>query len=115
LDVSATRFAADAVFDLSSVGMGVFEGATAIHNYLADWTSAYEKQELRDWEGRDLGGGVVFAVALFDAQPLGSASSVQERWAFTVLWTAGAISKVIARTDIDDARAAAERVAEERG
>ncbi len=113
--VSATRFAPDAVFDVSSVGLGKFEGPTAIHGYLADWTASYEKQELQQWAGQDLGNGVVFVVALFDAQPLGSQSSVQERWSFTVLWTEGMIAKVIARTDIDEARAAAEQLARERG
>ena len=114
LDPSATFFASDAVFDVSAVGMGRFEGASAIHKYLADWTGSYQKQELREWEGHELAGSVVFVVALFDAQPLGSRSSVQERWSFTVLWSAGMISMVIARTDIDQARAAAERLAEER-
>ena len=113
-DVSATRFAPDAVFDVSSVGLGQFEGLEAIHGYLADWTASYEKQELREWEGRDLGSGVVFVVALFDARPLGSNSSVRERWAFTVVWAGGLISRVVASRDLDDARAAAERVAEER-
>lgn len=72
-DVSATMFAPDAIFDVSAVGLGRFEGATAIHGYLADWYSSYEYQELRQWEGQHLGGGVVFVVALFEAQPLGSA------------------------------------------
>ena len=113
-DDSATRFARDAVFDVSSVGLGHFAGPAAIHGYLADWTSSYERQELREWEGHDLGAGVVFVVALFAAWPLGSESVVQERWGFTVTWAGGEITRVVASRDIDEARAGAERLAEER-
>jgi ketosteroid isomerase-like protein len=115
LDASATRFAPDAVFDVSSVGLGRFEGATAIHGYLADWLGSFEKQEVRQWEGHHVGNGVVFVVALFEARPLGSQSTVQERWAFTVIWEERMISRVIASREIDAARAAADRLAEERG
>ena len=112
---SATLFAPDAVFDVSSVGLGRFEGVTAIHGYLADWTSAYETQEMRQWEGWHLGNGVVFVVAVFDARPLGSQARVRERWAFTVMWAKDMISLVVASRDTEAARAAAERLAEERG
>jgi hypothetical protein len=114
-DASSTRFAAESVFDVSSVGLGRFEGAEAIHGYLADWTRAYEKQELQRWEGRDLGGGVVFVVTVFEAQPRGSKGTVREEWAFTVTWANSMIRRVAASRDIDEARAAAERLADERG
>jgi hypothetical protein len=111
-DASATRFADDAVFDVSAAGLGRFEGLAAIHGYLADWLSAYERQELREWEGSDLGHGVVFVAALFDAAPRDSTSTVQERWGFTVVWAAGMIVRVLASHDLEAARAAAERLAE---
>jgi hypothetical protein len=114
-DVSATRFAADAVFDISSVGLGRFEGSAAIHGYLADWTSAYEEQDVQRWDGRDLGRGIVFVVTVFQARPRGSQSLVREEWAFTVTWADGVIVRVDASRDIDGARAAAERLAKERG
>ena len=113
-DASATRFAPGAVFDVSSVGMGSFEGATAILGYLADWTGSYDQQELRKWEGHHLGSGVVFVVTVFDAKPRASQSRVQEQWAFTVTWTGDMITRVVASRDIAEARAAAERLAEER-
>jgi hypothetical protein len=114
-DVSATKFPPDAVFDVSSVGLGRFEGATAIHGYLADRYSSYETQELREWEGHHLGGGVVFVVTLFEARPLGSQSRVQERWALTLIWAGETITRVVASREIDEARTAAERLAEGRG
>jgi hypothetical protein len=66
-------------------------------------------------EAQDLGNDVSFVVLSLDARPAGSAGSVQERWGFTVTWAAGLIVEVIASTDIDETRAAAERLAQERG
>ena len=43
-----------------------------------------------------------------------SAARVQERWSYTVTWTEGMIARVVVRADIDNARAAAERLAESR-
>jgi ketosteroid isomerase-like protein len=108
-DASATMFAPDAVFDVSAVGVGIFHGRDAIHAYLADWMGSYESQELREWHGEELGGGIVFVVSLLESRPLGSESTVQERWAFTVTWEGSAISRVVADTDVAAAREDAER------
>jgi hypothetical protein len=77
--------------------------------------SSYEKQEMREWEGWDLGNGVVFVVTVFDAQPRGSEGAVRERWAFSTIWAKDMISRVVASRDVDEARAAAERLAQEQG
>jgi hypothetical protein len=58
---------------------------------------------------------VVFVVALLDARLAGSAGRVQERWCFTATWEADLIVQVTGTRDPDEARAAAERLAEERG
>jgi ketosteroid isomerase-like protein len=104
-------FAPDAVFDVSEAGVGRFEGREAIRSYLEDWIGAYERQEYRSWEGVALGGGVVFVVAELEALPAGSAASVRERWAFTVLWREGAIALVTASREIERAREAAAALA----
>ena len=39
---------------------------------------------------------------------------MQERWGLTIIWAAEMIVPVIGNTDIDEARAAAERLADER-
>ena len=57
---------------------------------------------------------MVFAVSRLDARPLGSQGRVQERWGLTIIWAAEMIVPVIGNTDIDEARAAAERLADER-
>ena len=107
-------FAPDAVWDASSAGVGSFEGAAAIRGFLEDWIGAYEEYEYKQEEGQDLGNGVLFAVASLGGRLAGSAGRVQERWSYTVTWANGMIARVITGADIDEARAAAERLAESR-
>jgi ketosteroid isomerase-like protein len=108
-------FAPDAVWDTSPAGLGSFEGAAAIRSFLEDWIGAYEEYEYKQEEGQDLGNGVLFAVASLGGRLAGSAGEVQERWGYTVTWAEGMIARVITGADIDEARAAAERLAESRG
>ena len=106
-------FASDAVWDLSSAGLDIFEGAAAISSFLEDWLGAYEEYEYKQEEGQDLGNGVLFVVASLGGRPPGSAGRVQERWCYTVTWAEGMIARVVVRADIDNARTAAERLAED--
>ena len=108
-------FAPNAVWDVSSAGLGSFEGAAAIRSFLEEWLGSYEDYEYDHEEGLDLGNGVVFVVSRLDARPVGSPGRVQERWSFTVVWVAGMVVRVMARNDINEARTSAERLAEERG
>jgi ketosteroid isomerase-like protein len=110
-DGALAIFAPDAVFDVSAAGVGCFEGRDAVRAYLEDWVGSYERQHYRSWEGTELAGGVVFVVADLEALPAGSTASVQERWAFTVLWRDGAICRVTAGQDVEGARAAAHALA----
>jgi hypothetical protein len=93
--------------------VGSSEGAAAIRGFHEDWIGSYEEYE-NQLEAQDLGNDVSFVVLSLDARPAGSAGRVQERWGFVVTWAAGMIVQVIASTDIDGARAAAERLAQER-
>lgn len=110
-EAMAMTFAADAVFDMSSAGLGRFHGRAAIQRYLEDWIGSYEHQRFAEWAGEELGNGVVLAIAQLDARPRGSAANVQERWAFTVRWRDGAIAQVIAMRDVAQARRLAESLA----
>jgi ketosteroid isomerase-like protein len=113
-DEAMSVFADDAVFDVSSAGVGRFEGVGAVRTYLEDWIGAYEEQVFRSWEGSDLGGGVVFVLAHLDARPRGSPRAVQETWAFTVVWDEGRIVRVTADGDVGQARRRSLRLAEGR-
>jgi hypothetical protein len=62
-----------------------------------------------------LGNGVVFDVWLQHARPVDSSGHVQMRGAAVSVWTEGMLARRTLYTDIDEARAAAKRLAEERG
>ena len=55
---------------MSSAGLGMFHGAAAIRSFLEDWIGSYEEYENKLEENRDLGNGVVFAVARLDGRPV---------------------------------------------
>jgi ketosteroid isomerase-like protein len=110
-DAMAATFAADAVFDVSSAGLGRFCGRAEIQRYLEDWIGSYGQQRFSGWEGEDVGNGVVLVVAQLDARPRGTRASVRERWAFAVRWRDGLISRVVATQNVAHARDRAESLA----
>jgi hypothetical protein len=112
-EAAVSVFAPDATFDVSSAGLGVFAGVAAIRAYLEEWVGAYEHQRFSEWEGEDLGGGVVLVVVTFEARLPGSSASVRERWAFTCRFSEGSIASVKADGDVARARAEAGRLAAE--
>jgi SnoaL-like domain len=100
-DAMMSFFAPDAIWDLSSAGIGRFEGAAAIRTFHEDWIGSYGEYENQP-DVQDLGNDVLFVVLSLDARPAGSAGMVRERWGFTVTWAKGMIVRVIGSTDIDD-------------
>jgi uncharacterized protein (TIGR02246 family) len=113
LDAVASSFAEDATFDGRAVGP-IFEGRAAIRSFLEDWFGAYEELEVGLEEVRDLGNGVVFAVVIQNGRLVGSAGHLRQREGWVFVWVRGLIAR-LTTSDIDEARAAAERLAEERG
>ena len=112
LDAVVSSFAEDAVFDGRAAGT-FFEGRPAISRFLEDWFGAYEELEYEPEEVSDLGNGVVFAVVMQDGRPVGSAGRLRQREGWVFLWVRGLIAR-LTTSEIDEARAAAERLAEER-
>jgi ketosteroid isomerase-like protein len=112
LDAVITSFAPDAVFEGRALG-DIFEGRPAIRNFLEDWFGAYEELVVGLEKASDLGNGVVFAVVIQDGRPVGSAGHLRQREGWIFLWERGLIARLSAY-DIDEARAAAERLALER-
>ena len=113
LDATMGIFAPDAVWEVQPLGIS-HRGAPAIRSFLEEWLGSYESYEDDQEEGLDLGNGVLFVVSRLDARPVGSPGRVQERWSFTVLWVADMVMRVTGRNDINEARAAAERLAASR-
>jgi uncharacterized protein (TIGR02246 family) len=112
LDAVASSFAEDATFDGRVVG-DHFEGRATIRSFLEDWFGTYEELEVGLEEVRDLGNGVVFAVVVQNGRPAGSTGHLRQREGWVFVWVRGLIAR-LATYEIDEARAAAERLAEER-
>jgi ketosteroid isomerase-like protein len=116
-DVAAMTsfFAPDAVYDSSPMGLEIHEGRTAIRRFLEDWWGSYEASEVKAEEILDLGNGVTFAVVVLKGRPAGSGGEVRLRYAAVNVWVEGVVARITNYSDIDQARAAAERLAKERG
>jgi ketosteroid isomerase-like protein len=112
LDAAQSFYAPDAVWDAREVS--TFEGRAAIRSFWEDWIEAYENFEIEPEEIVDLGNGVVLIALLQTARLAGSSSDVLLREAWVGSWVDGAVARLTTYRDIDEARAAAERLAEER-
>src|SRR5271165_266695 len=115
MDAAVGFYAPNAVWDASPWGMGVFEGQAAVQGFFEDWLSSYSGIEWKAEEIRDLGNGVAFAVILQKGRVAGSSGSAQLRYGSVTEWVDGLIVRNTTYTDIDEARAAAECLAKERG
>jgi ketosteroid isomerase-like protein len=90
------------------------EGRAAIRRFVEDWLGAFEELSYELEEVTHLGGGVVFAVVIQDARPIGGDGHVRQREGWVYLFVGGSIAR-LTTSDVDPARAAAERLAQERG
>ncbi len=115
LDAIAAFYAPDGVWDMSRVGVGIFEGLAAARGFWEDWFASYEEYELEAEEIRDIGNGVGFRVLIQKGRPVDSSGEVELRYAAVSVWEDGKVVRMTQYTDIDEALAAAERLAEERG
>jgi ketosteroid isomerase-like protein len=106
-------YAPDAIYRGAQIG--TFEGTAAIRGLFEDMLSPYEEFHGEIEEIVDLGNGVVFGVYAANGRPDGSSGVIQVRLASVLIWHDGVIERQTAYTDIDEARAAAERLAQERG
>ena len=113
-DALLSFFAPDAVLDLSHRELPSVEGVAAIRALFEDWFEPYEEFAVEQEEVLDLGNGVVFAVTHQNARPAGSAGHVRQREGWVLVWEEGLTVQMTTYGDIDEARAAAERLAEER-
>ena len=113
-DALMSHFAPDATFDLSGAGLGIIEGSAPIRAFFEEWIGAYEEYTFDFEEILDLGGGVVLGVSNLRGRLPGSTSLVELRYAAVTSFRNGLIAHQTNYTDIDQARAAAERLAKDR-
>jgi ketosteroid isomerase-like protein len=64
LDALMAFYAPDCVYDMSPIGMGVFEGKAAARGFIEDWWVSYEEHQFEAREALDLGNGVGFRVVV---------------------------------------------------
>ncbi len=114
LDAIMAFYAPDGVWDMSPMGMGVFDGQAAARGFIEDWFASYEEYELEAEETLDLGNGVGLRILIQKGRPVGSSGEVQLRYAAVSVWDDGKIVRMTNYNDIDEARAVAERLAQER-
>ncbi len=91
-----------------------FEGNAAIRRFLESWYLMLEESEVRAEEICDVGSGVILAQLVQQGRPPGGTGSIEFRHATVSVWVAGLIVENSAYIDVDEARAAAERLAKER-
>jgi ketosteroid isomerase-like protein len=115
VDEGLSFFATDAVFDLSNLGVGVFEGAVAIRGFLEDWYRGYEEYDRTLEEVVQFGEGVVMTVNTQVARLAGSSGHIRLDDIYILLFDGSKAVSLTVYRDIDEARAAAERLAKERG
>ena len=108
-------WAPDGVLDLSQTALGTYEGYAAIRAFLEEGRGAYDEFQFEFEEVHDLGNGVAFAVPVMNARPAGSTGSLHARYGAVSTWRDGLIERISHYADVDQARAAAERLAQERG
>jgi ketosteroid isomerase-like protein len=114
-DAMVSFYGPDAVWDLSAAGLGTFEGSAAIRAFLEDWGGSFEGLEIELQEVVDLGNGVVLVVNRLKGRPAGGTGDVQLQQAWVQAWLDGIVVRQMSYLDVEEARAAAQRLAEERG
>jgi len=104
----------DAVWDVSDLGLGAFDGAAAIRGFVEDWFATWRDLVLETQEIVDLGHGVVFVPVREEGRPTASGGHVEQQRGWVTLWAEGNITRIAIYFDTDEARAVAERLAEDR-
>ena len=114
IDAVVSFFAPHAVLD-GRVEDGL-EGRAAIRGFLDDWFGSFAELRMEVEEFVVLDDGVVLAVVKQEGRPVGVDGQVHQREGWAICWSAdGLLVRLMTHTDIDEARAAAERLAESRG
>jgi ketosteroid isomerase-like protein len=111
IDAAMNLCASDIVFE----GLfETFEGRAAVRGFFQDWLDTYDELEVAVEEMRDLGNGVTFGVCIQRGRPRGTAGWVRVRYGVVTTWEDGLLRRNTSSLDIDEARAAAERLGKER-
>ena len=111
LDAYLSVYAPDAVLQ---TGVGRFVGRDSIRGYLEDLWGSYDELVFALDEFHDLGNGVAFCALEATGRLCGASFEVHLRYAVVVTHVEGVFARATDYVNIDEARAAAERLAQER-
>ncbi len=113
IDAVMSFFAPDAVF--AGREWNLYEGRAAIRGFLDDWFGSFIELRMEVEEFVVLDDGVVLAVVNQEGRPVGVDGQVHVREGWAICWSAdGLLVRLTTHTDVDEARAAAGRLAESR-
>ena len=108
-------FAPDAVFQGRAAG-DHSEGRAAIRAFVESWWDSFAELRYEVGGFVILDDGVSLAVVNQEGRPVGVNAAVHQREGWAICWSAdGLIERLAVRGDVDEARDAAERLAESRG
>jgi ketosteroid isomerase-like protein len=110
-DGAVSSYRPDAVWDNSTTGFGVVEGREAIRGLFEEWGAIFDDFVLDLADFKDFGNGVTFAVLSQRGRPRGVSGLLQQPYGAVTTWKDGLITRVATYADIDEGRAAAERLA----
>ncbi len=113
IDALMQFYAPDAVWETTLVTLA---GSAAIRERLEEWLGAFDELGFELEEILDLGNGVTLTVVNQRARPAGSSSGayMQRQEAFIGVWERGMVTHATTYLDVDQARAGAERLAQDR-
>ena len=110
IDAWIDRFtAADFVWDLEPLGLGVYEGRAAYREFVEDWISSYESWSLALEEVHEVGSDFTVATVVQHGRPHGSDQSVEFRWVQLSIWEGNRVRRAINFASVEEATEAASR------
>ena len=112
-DAMIAPYAPDAILEFDD-GILDVAGASGVRGFFEEWARVFEGFTVKVETVVDFGNGIVYSVYHQEGRPVGSTGLVRERGAMIYEWVDGRIKRVIVLRDIDEARAAAERLAKGR-
>lgn len=117
-DVAAllSLMAPDVVYQGRADGVtGRIDGAAAFCDFWEGWYATFEEFKIEAKEIVDLGNGIIFTVYRQQGRLAGSSGLLTEQYAIVFEMVDGVAVRVTNYADVDEARAGAERLAQQRG
>ncbi len=114
-DAIMSSYGPDSVWDISPSGLGTYTGRAAIRRFFEDWIGALDRWEVEIKKMEDRGDGVVVVISEQTGWSVGGGPKLSLRHASVFVWSNGVIATATHFRNMREARAAADRLAEERG